>query len=358
MIIPVFRGGDYFRRCLSSLTKFAPPNSEVIIVVDGGNDDSWEIAAEFGLPAIRLRQNGGPARARNMGAAAATGDILFFLDADVAIGADTLSRVVDCFRQQPQVSALIGSYDDAPGAPNFLSQYKNLLHHYTHQTANPEASTFWGACGAIRREVFLEIGGFDQRYCQPCVEDIELGYRLKRAGHQILLDRSVQVKHLKRWEAISLLKADFCYRALPWTELIWRDRQLINDLNLQTSSRLSVLSVYALTTALVAALIWSEIRMDAVGLALLLATLLVGINAPIYQFFRQQRGLGFTLRAILWHWLYYGYSGLAFGIGTVRYWWRGWRQDTPHSQVPHRLSPLSLSEIQTMSSAPQDYVHR
>lgn len=121
------------------------------------------------------------------------------------------------FSRELDLAALIGSYDDAPGATNFLSQYRNLLHHYVHQTGNEEASTFWGACGAVRREVFLAMGGFDESYRQASIEDIELGYRLKRAGLKILLCKALQVKHLKRWEAGSLLKADFCYRALPWT---------------------------------------------------------------------------------------------------------------------------------------------
>jgi GT2 family glycosyltransferase len=150
---------------------------------------------------LKVPQAGGPAKARNLGAQASHGDILFFMDADVTLAPDTLEQVLAAFDTQPQIAALIGSYDDAPGAPNFLSQYKNLFHHYTHQRGCEEASTFWGACGAVRREVFSAVGGFDEAYRYPSIEDIELGYRLKRAGHSIHLCKQVQVKHLKRWEA-------------------------------------------------------------------------------------------------------------------------------------------------------------
>ena len=43
-----------------------------------------------------------------------------------------------------------GSYDDTPTDRGFVSRYKNLLHHYVHQTARREASTFWTGLGAVR----------------------------------------------------------------------------------------------------------------------------------------------------------------------------------------------------------------
>jgi GT2 family glycosyltransferase len=158
------------------------------------------------------------------------------VDADVTIPPDAIGQITAAFRREPDLAAVFGSYDDAPAATNFLPQYKNLFHHYVHQTAREEASTFWGACGAIRREVFLTFGGFDERYRQPSIKDIELGYRLKRAGYRIRLCKALQVKQLKRWGVVSLLKSDFFHRALPWTELILRDRRFINDLNLRFSA--------------------------------------------------------------------------------------------------------------------------
>jgi cellulose synthase/poly-beta-1,6-N-acetylglucosamine synthase-like glycosyltransferase len=81
--------------------------------------------------------------------------VLFFVDADVMVSPDAIERVLGYFHREPEIDALFGSYDDQPAEPNFLSQYRNLLHHYVHQCGREEASTFWGACGAIRRDVFL-----------------------------------------------------------------------------------------------------------------------------------------------------------------------------------------------------------
>ncbi|HAJ62032.1 MAG TPA: glycosyl transferase [Cyanobacteria bacterium UBA8543] len=320
VIIPVHNGGDSFRRCLSSLAQAVPAPLEVIVVADGDSDGSWHVAEEFGAKVLKIPTCGGPARARNLGAGAAQGDILFFVDADVAICPDAISQVISAFKREPDLAALIGSYDDAPGESNFLSQYKNLFHHYTHQTAFEEASTFWGACGAIRREVFLSMGGLDENYRRPCIEDIELGYRLKREGYRIRLCKDLQVKHLKHWGPISLLRAEIFYRAIPWTELILRDRHFINDLNLSFSNRLSVALTFGLIGALFAAL-WLPGFLAVAGV---LNVFLLAINAPVYRFFLDKRGFWFTLQVIPWHWLYFFYSGLAFLVGTVNYHSRQW----------------------------------
>ena len=333
VIIPVHNGGNSFVKCLSSLATAVPAPYEIIVVADGDSDNSWIIAKQFGVKVLRLPVCCGPAKARNVGAQNATGDILFFVDADVTIDPETIGRVEEIFLNRPELSAIIGSYDDEPGESNFLSQYKNLIHHYTHQVASESAFTFWGACGAIRREVFLSLGGFDETYRRPSIEDIELGYRLKKANYRIGLCKDLQVKHLKRWTPVSLLRAEFFYRALPWVELIWRDRIIKNDLNLGFTSRLSVVSVYLLLAALVAAW-WLP---GLLGVALGLSLLLLGLNLPVYRFFIAKRGFWFTLGVIPWHWFYYIYSGLAFAIGTIRHFWFQSRASTINTSTASNI---------------------
>lgn len=110
---------------------------------------------------------------------------------------------------------------------------------------------------AIRKSVFLEHSGFDESYGRPAIEDIELGFRLGRAGRKIVLDRALQVKHLKRWTFFNLLKTDILDRGIPWTELILRDRHMPNDLNLQLSQRISVaLAFLALVASAIGAVIY------------------------------------------------------------------------------------------------------
>ena len=344
IIIPVYQGGVAFVQCLDAVDRYGSLACEVIIVIDGSDDRSAVLAARSGHRVIQLTHNVGPAKARNVGAQLAVGDVLFFLDADVALGSETLYQIQRGFENGAQWDAVIGSYDDQPGSPNFLSQYKNLLHHYTHQRARTNASTFWGACGAIRRSVFWQVGGFDERYRHPSIEDIELGYRLTRLSYRIALDKQVQVKHLKRWGIRSLLKADFFYRALPWTRLIWRDRSLVNDLNLDTTSRLSIISVYAMVGLAALALWWTPLLLGAIAFGLAL----IFLNGSVYRFFWRKRGLRFALRVIPWHWLYYAYSGLAFMIGTSQYWL--FQQKT----APAQVQPLSPPRAEFATASLQD----
>ena len=314
IIIPVYNGGEKFRLCLSSVVACTPPPKEVIVVADGDTDGSWRVAEEYGTQVVRIPVPGGPARARNLGAEKARGDILFFVDADVTVPQDAITQVIEAFQEDPELSALFGSYDDTPFETNFLSQYKNLFHHYVHQHAKEEASTFWAACGAIRRDVFSLMGGFDEAYRRPSVEDIELGYRLRKAGYRIRLVKTLKVKHLKRWGVVSLLRADFFYRALPWTDLILREGKFIDDLNVTMSNRVSVIFTCAFCFSLVGA--WWVPWLFPVVLLAMIGLLLIHRN--LYRFFKDRHDWAFAAKTIPWHWFYFVYSGLAFCIGYAK----------------------------------------
>lgn len=310
IVIPVRNGGRAFRVCLEAAAACAPAAREIIVVDDASDDGSADLAERMGARVMRLPVQRGPALARNRGAAVAAGPILFFVDADVLLPAGAVAQVAAAFAREPGVAAVFGSYDDEPAEPGLVSRYKNLLHHWVHQHANEDATTFWAGCGAVRHEVFAAAGGFDESYARPSIEDIELGARLKARGLSIRLHRSLQAKHLKRWTAASLLRADILDRALPWSALLFRQGALPADLNLRWPARASGAAAPLLLAALVAAPWWPAARIAAPVLALLL----LALNAPLYRFFAARGGVSFALGCIAWHWFYYLYSSATFAL--------------------------------------------
>lgn len=242
VVIPAFNASAELRICLNALRAGTTQPDECFVVDDGSTDNTADVAREAGCTLISTGGRMGPSFARNLGAEQATGDIVFFIDADCCPHEDTVARVAIAFLDT-SVDALIGSYDADPHCPQMVSRYRNLVHHYTHQHSERHATTFWSGCGAIRRTVFLDLKGFDSSYKRPAIEDIELGYRLHAAGHSIILDREVQVKHLKRWTLHGMVKTDVMDRGIPWTLLILRAGRMPNDLNLRWHQRLSVAAV-------------------------------------------------------------------------------------------------------------------
>jgi GT2 family glycosyltransferase len=320
-VVPVRDGGDALGACLMALSRATPPPHEILVVVDGAPGPSADadayLARELGARVALVGRDAGPARARNLGARHARGDVLLFVDADVAVRPDAVARVVDALAEYPEVAAVFGSYDDTPAAANFVSQFKNLFHHWVHQTAREEASTFWAGCGAVRSAVFLAVGGFDETYRTPSIEDIELGYRLTARGHAVRLSKALQATHLKRWTPWSLFATDVLRRAVPWTQLILRDRRLVDDLNVRVADRVGAALTWLVVGSLGLAWVWPRLG----GVAGISAAGLLALNAPLYRFFLRKRGPVFLLRAIAWHWLYYLYGTFGFFLGALRHLW-------------------------------------
>jgi GT2 family glycosyltransferase len=313
-IVPVHNGGAPFLACLSRLIAARPAPDEIIVVSNGTTDGSDMAAESSNVRVVRLPHPTGPARARNEGALVARGDLLLFVDADVAVPADIITHVVEPFMRDSSLTAIFGSYDAEPSEPDLISQFRNLLHHYVHQTSREEATTFWAGCGAIRREAFFAAGGFDERHTKPSIEDVELGCRLANAGRRIRLVKALQVKHLKRWTPWSMIRTDALGRAAPWTRLIIRRRRLPDDLNFRVSGKLSVVAaiMLAATTCLA---VFDPRWIVATFVA---SVLLFALNAPFYRFLWQRRDVWFLARAVPWHWVHYLSAAAGSAIGALQ----------------------------------------
>ncbi len=321
VVIPVRNGGRDFEHCLRRLQESDYRDYELIVVDDGSSDQTAATARRAGARVLVNTAPQGPAAARNQGAREATAPLIFFLDGDVIVHPNTLSRAIERFHTDPDLAALFGSYDDAPGHPGIVSQYRNLLHHFVHQQGDfhdgiRPAHTFWTGCGAIRRDVFLKCGGFDPRlYPRPAIEDIELGYRITRAGGRIVLARDVLATHMKRWSLVEMVRTDVMRRGVPWMLLLKRTQIVETDLNVKRKEKLCV----ALTgLAIVLAIIGLAFPL-AWPAAVAAAATMAALNAPLFRFLARKRGLLFTAAALPLHMLYYCSCGASVVI-ALSYW--------------------------------------
>jgi glycosyltransferase involved in cell wall biosynthesis len=310
IIMPVYNGRDYIVKSLPPLIDMQRRGEvrEVLVVDDSSTDDSASIAANLGARVMPSGGRLGPGAARNEAARLAEGDILWFVDADVIIHDDAARYMHEGFAE-PGVVAVFGSYDDQPPAQNFLSQYKNLVHHFYHHRGRREASTFWAGCGAVRKDAFLAVGGFDvERYKRPSIEDIELGYRLRRAGGKILLFPELQSTHLKVWRFVNLLHTEVFCRAIPWSRLMIEQTGVVDDLNVSSMERLRAALAGAFLLVILAAVAgllpwWSVVAVTAV---------VIWANRSLLALFYRRKGLLFAAMGLAFHQLYYLYSSAAF----------------------------------------------
>lgn len=316
IIVPAHELSQELAICLRSIEQFGSLAKEVIVVLDGPIEYQ-NYFQSFPISQLIIRQldvNQGPAVARNHGAQVATGDILFFLDSDVMLKEGSLKKVLDHFSTPDCTEALIGSYDDQPYSSSPVSKFRNLLHHFTHQMAEESAMTFWGACGAIKRQFFLAMGGFDSSFQKPSVEDIDLGYRLTMQGGSVRMDKALQIKHLKKWTFSNMLRTDIFYRARPWTTLLHRYQKLgVNDLNVNYSERIAVALLGMGTIGLLSSSLFVELSLLSIASFLLLFL----TKIKTYRFFSMHFKWYQMPLIILLHWSYLSSAAVGFILGTA-----------------------------------------
>ncbi len=295
IVIPARNAAAHLDRCLLRLNEFAHFPFECIVVDDASEDGTRDVAIRRGARVLRNENRLGPGASRNLGARAARGETILFLDADTLPHAGSLELIAERFSAEPGLDAMFGSYDTEPAAPTVVSRFRNLLHCFTHQNGSGVAQTFWSGCGAIRKRVFEAARGFCSEYRGPEIEDIELGYRLNEAGFRVELEPRLLVTHLKEWRFQSLLYADIRYRGIPWTVLALRTGRLPNALATRTSQRVSVWCTFLMLFGLLAAPLTrghGSLELAAVG-----ALGVMAANLPFLRFLRRTQGLRFTLAA-------------------------------------------------------------
>ena len=184
-------------RCLASLAALNYPDYEVIVVNDGSRDGTLDIARDHGFCRIISQPNKGLSVARNVGAEAATGEIVAYTDSDCVADPDWLTYLV---------ATMEASNLAACGGPNFPPPEDSLVPAAvavapggpTHVLISDEVAEHIAGCNmAFRREALLRLGGFDPVY-RAAGDDVDICWRFQDAGYVIGFSPAAMVWHFRR----------------------------------------------------------------------------------------------------------------------------------------------------------------
>lgn len=216
IIIPCHNAIALTEACLASLLETLPLGfqGEIIVVDDASTDDTAErlkkwTAADKRIRVIRNRKNAGFLASANRGAAAATGEILIFLNNDTVALPGWLAALWRVFRDFPDAGAVGGRLIFPDGtmqeAGGFIFRDGSAAHfgrgdhqlddlHYNYIR---EADYCSGALLATPRSVFAKIGGLDRRYEPAYYEDTDYCFEVRKAGHAVFFQPESVVIHVE-----------------------------------------------------------------------------------------------------------------------------------------------------------------
>jgi len=317
VVMPVYNAETTLAECLTRLCNSSFADFEVVLVDDGSTDRTRAIARNFPLRIVSTSGRVGPAAARNLGARVAEGELLLFIDSDVMVRADTLSLTADRFAMG-DVEGVVGVQAAAMRHRDLVSQYKNLWMRWTYLRKQADVPLFYTTVAAIRRDSFLQAGGFDPGYATPNVEDTAFGQKLARLGMRVRVEPTLEVEHVKRYSLLGLLRTDF-QRAVSLTRLKLRERRELtqNNTSVPTSYMASVPLAAVGTALLVAAAALRVAGIAAPGLASLIGV--VALNREFLGAIRASEGLSRALAAIFLLWIELLVVGVGTGVGIVSY---------------------------------------
>lgn len=224
IIIVSYNVKYFLEQCLYSVEKAAQGIAVEIIVVDNASVDNTITYLEERFPQVRYiesTQNLGFAKACNLGLAQASGSYILFLNPDTLLAEDTLSLCLDFLRRHPQAGALGVRMIDGSGQflreskrsfPSPLTSFYKLTglatlfprsrrfgkYHlgYLSEHENHEVDVLAGAFMLIRKDVLDQVGSFDETFFMYG-EDVDLSYRIQKAGYKNYYVADTTIIHFK-----------------------------------------------------------------------------------------------------------------------------------------------------------------
>lgn len=194
VVIPAYNCQSTIQACIECVQKQTYLVQQIIVVDDGSTDETLSVVKRMQGVSVLSQSNAGPAVARNVGAAHAKSDIIFFTDSDCCASENWIERAMPHF-EDVSVSVVSGSY----GISNPESLLARCVHQeirFRHLELMPRYPRSFGSYNfGVRREVFQRAGGFDEQYREASGEDNDLSYKILAQGGKIAFEPEALVGH-------------------------------------------------------------------------------------------------------------------------------------------------------------------
>ncbi|GHJ39693.1 glycosyltransferase family 2 protein [Streptomyces sp. TS71-3] len=288
VIIPNYNYGRTIGMCLDAVSRQTYPRIEVIVVDDCSTDDSVRIAREAGATVLSTGTNSGVATARNTGVRHSGGEVLLFLDSDVALAPDAVAEAVARLRGEPGAGAVCGVYEPVPLIRDSLvEECRSLQAYYWRRTAEGTVTFLFSSICAMWRRIYDDVGPFDERLRQT--EEVDYGLRLSQR-YDLILTSAVRGSHDDDHELWPLARKIFTRGRLR-VPLYARRRRFAKGFETASRAWGSLAALLALPALLLPLLVGPAGWL--VPAALLALSL--GCDLGMYRYVRSARGSGFLL---------------------------------------------------------------
>jgi len=301
VIIPARNSADTLAPLLDQLAQALDPDCEVIIVDDRSTDGTAELVARYPVRRVPLTGGRGPAAGRNLGVREARGEVIMFMDDDVVIkDRGLLAGVIRRFQEDPRLTMLSTLSEKRPENAGFLPAYTSLqewviYHRYVTGAGDQYFPDFTTRCGAMRRAVFEQAGGFDEKFQLPSVEDADLFYRIAAVAPLGIVCPGYQIGH--HWpQRFSRLMRAYITRSRLWIRL-FAGRKQFDDVFSTRREALAKISDGAMLLFLLLGLLFPPLWFGAAACAGMSAYL----GRDLLEEARREYGTMFALKAFVVH---------------------------------------------------------
>jgi len=212
IVIPAHNEEAYLRHTLDAVNRQHYRNCEVIVVANGCTDDTPAIAREH-CDNLLIVHEKGLSRARNLGAHAARGQVLIFLDADTVLEWDALDNVARQFTREYAAGTLKGRPDSERFIYRLIYFVKNLQHRWSLHKGSSGVIICW-------KDDFEAMGGFDESL--EVMENSDLIRKLRGLGKYLYLEQTAATTSMRRFEKCGVTQACRLWLKL-WVQSIVSD---------------------------------------------------------------------------------------------------------------------------------------